>query len=344
MDPNPRDQNTDRRIYVEVKKSLLEGDGNFHLKNKGITIIADSVTVGEDKKTHLIKFRPGDGIVDGGHTYKIIRENRAECPQGQFVKVEILTGITNDLIVEIARGLNTSVQVQQMALANLDDRFTWIKEALDGMPYSSKIAYKQNQDGDFTVRDLISFLTLFNIAEYPDASKHPKAAYSSKEACLTNYLKGQPNFEKLRKLLPDILSLYDYIHQNWKKLYNNKYKGKGGKFKFAHDKKLKPYPLIFLGTSVEQTLTDGALYPMLGAFRFFVEEDPKDGMYKWKVGSFAKIKKIFDEVGAEMVNITSNTSENNGRNPNAIGKDDSHWDNLYKTAALHYLQQQMEKK
>ena len=47
-DPNPRAQNTDKRIYREVKMSLLNEDesasNTFYHKNKGITILAEKVT------------------------------------------------------------------------------------------------------------------------------------------------------------------------------------------------------------------------------------------------------------------------------------------------------------
>ncbi|HWS89713.1 MAG TPA: AIPR family protein [Pyrinomonadaceae bacterium] len=341
-DPNPREQNTNKQVYKDVRKSLLEGGPTFHLKNKGITAIAHSVNVDEEKRVYTVNFTKGrDGIVDGGHTYRIIRENYAECPDGQFVKIEILTGVPDDLIVDIAQGLNTSVQVPQMALANLDKRFEWIKDALKNKPYSDQIAYKQNEEGEFTVRDIISFLTLFNLELFPDDSSHPKIAYTSKEECLKRYLKEQPSYEKLRPILSNILELYDYVHSKGRELYNRKYAGKGGSLKFYQDKKKKPYPLIFTGGSTPQKLYDGALYPILGAFRFLVERNLVDGTVRWKTSSFAEVKKLFDEVGGDLINLTQNTSISKGRNPNAIGKDDSHWDNLYKTVALAYVQKQL---
>jgi hypothetical protein len=45
-----------------------------------------------------------------------------------------------------------------------------------------------------------------------------------------------------------------------------------------------------------------------------------------------------------MIKVTQNTSESRGRNPNAIAKDDSHWDNLYKTVTVAYLQKRISSK
>src|SRR4030042_2146432 len=42
--PNPRVQRTDRGIYKEVRKSLDNTDDlSFHLKNKGVTVLAHHV-------------------------------------------------------------------------------------------------------------------------------------------------------------------------------------------------------------------------------------------------------------------------------------------------------------
>src|SRR5690606_24146990 len=92
-----------------------------------------------------------------------------ELSEDQYVKFEILVDVPEDLITEIAGGLNTAVQVQEMSLANLGERFEWIKEALRGEPYDSAIAYKENEaDKELDVRDIVAYMTLFNIDLYPN--------------------------------------------------------------------------------------------------------------------------------------------------------------------------------
>src|SRR5690242_5102084 len=63
LDPNARRPNVRKRVYQEVKKSLLEEEGvagTFHLKNKGITIVAESVRqVSKNDDEFLVKLRPG---------------------------------------------------------------------------------------------------------------------------------------------------------------------------------------------------------------------------------------------------------------------------------------------
>ena len=97
------------------------------------------------------------------------------------------------------------------------------------------------------------------------------------------------------------------------------------------------FNFIFASEESEFKLFDGALYPMLSAMRFLVERKHGSQYCSWKLGSFNEVKKFFDSVAAEMVKTTYNTSLIYGRKPNAIGKDDNHWSNLYKTVALKFL-------
>src|SRR5256885_8023184 len=89
FDPNARRPNPKKRVYKHVEKSLLNkaGEpGTFHLKNKGITIVAKSVEqVGED--LYDVKLTKGThAVLDGGHTYALIVKNKndAQLPENQY--------------------------------------------------------------------------------------------------------------------------------------------------------------------------------------------------------------------------------------------------------------------
>jgi len=345
-DPNPRDQRIDVGIYKDIQDSLEDsGDPTFHLKNKGITVLAHHVDYSDDKRVATIYLDQDEGIVDGGHTYEIIfdAQSNGKCPEEQYVKFEIITGVPINMRVDITRGLNTAVQVQEASLANLDDRFNWIKETLADTPYAEQIAYKQNEKKPVDIREIIGYLTLFNVelGEFKNG-KHPKEAYVSKAKCLQLYLDNQESYEMLQPLLKDILYLHDYIHFKAKDIYNAEKGGKGGAMKgvFEHknEKSRKSFQFIFMSSEGKDKLYDGALYPIFGALRFLVEKRQSDNFYSWKLKSFEEVKLFFDKIAANMIATTYNTSLIYGRKPNAIGKDDNHWDNLYKTVALAYLQ------
>jgi hypothetical protein len=339
--PNPRAQNTDRSIYEEVRESLDNtADLSFHLKNKGITVLARHVEYSADKKNVDIYLGEGDGIVDGAHTHQIIIEalEAETCPENQYVKFEILTGIPSDMAPEITGGLNTAVQVDKASLMNLKGDFDWLKKILKKTDFGERIAYKMNEDKPYDIRSIIAIMTVFNINKFPYPGPHPKDAYVSKARCLELYNDDQQSFEMLGPILVDILLLHDYIHIQSRELWNTKVGGKAGGMigLFTPKKKRSNYPLAFTGIEIPHKLYDGALYPMLGAMRFLVEQKPDQSVYSWKLKSFDKVKTFFDEIAPELVATTYNTSLIYGRKPNPIGKDENHWDNMYKTAALHF--------
>lgn len=360
--PNPRVQAIDKGIYKEVKESLENADDlTFHLKNKGITILAHDVEYSSDKKTASICLEEGvDGIADGAHTYEIIRKAKTEgtCPEGQYVKFEVLTGIPEKMGPDITGGLNTAVQVDDASLLNLKKEFDWVKMTLSKTGYGDLISYKQNEGRDegrvYDIREILGIMTLFNVNLFP-YPKHPKEAYVSKAKCLDLYSEKEENSEKgknkesfkmLEPILTEILFLHDYVHLQSRVRYNAVKGGKAGSMKGVYAEKKKGHDFIFIDESTlaeykledrQRKLYDGALYPMLGAMRFLVEQKPGDKFYSWKLKSFDAVKKFFDEVAPELVATTYQTSKTYGLKPNPIGKDENHWDNMYKTVALHYL-------
>lgn len=340
--PNPRGQNRDKLVYKDVTKSLI-GDGvstgTFHLKNRGITILASSVREDPDDKTMFeLSLADGDGIVDGGHTYSIIDANRAETPDDQFVKIEVLTNVPDEYALEIAEGLNTSVQVQRMSLANLGDRFAPLKTRLAAEPYVSKIAWRENDPAPFDARDLVAIMTLFNTDLYPNAgSDYPIGAYTQKAVTLERFLADDASYMKVLPILPDILTLYDTISFTARK-YHNEAGGKAAALSFMEEKK-KGFDFVFLGQNGQFRLSLGALYPMVGAFRYMVEDDPATGNYRWRndVGPDG-VTNVWTSIAGEMMRATRSTSDEVGRNQTAIGKSRNHWANLHNMVARRVLE------
>ena len=360
-DPNPRNQRPDKPIYREVGRHLLNEEGTvntFHLKNKGITLIAESVQRKpgtEDVYEVTFDSRSQHGVVDGGHTYEILRERRKEIEDlnggdsdgpeiDQFVKLEIITGLTHDLVPEIARGLNTAVQVQEMSLANLQDRFDWIKETIADEPYADKIAFRENEgklNKPYDARDLLVILELFNITDFPNnKGEYPTHAFSSKTKVLLKYLddckkgNGGAKYKMLQPILKDILVLHDTISLEARGLHN-KAGGRAGNLAYVEGRKRGKFLFPFINKEDQYRLFKGALFPMLGAFRWMVEEGPT-GQAQW-VGSFDEVKKMWREIGAELMKATQETSEERDRNPNAIGKSRNNWATLHSTVAKYQL-------
>ena len=177
--------------------------------------------------------------------------------------------------------------------------------------------------------------------------------YVSKAKCLDSYETDPDSFKMLKPLLRDILYLHDYVHIMSRKRRNEAQSARTAGLTGVYATKTRGYyEFIFMGNKeanqlsdrkLDAQLYDGALYPMLGAMRFLVEQKPGEKVYSWKLKSFDEVKSFFDEIAPELVNTTYNTSLIYGRKPNPIGKDENHWDNMYKTVRMHFMSKQLSK-
>ena len=106
------------------------------------------------------------GIVDGAHTARIIAEAQSagKIPDEQFVEVYIRTCINGGFRAEIARALNTGIQVAKKSIYDIGNVFDWLKAEVAGEPYENMISGKESDlDPDYDVRDLIGVLEVFNV-------------------------------------------------------------------------------------------------------------------------------------------------------------------------------------
>lgn len=343
LDPNARNPNIRKRVYRQVEESLLNKDesepGTFHLKNKGIVMIAATVQQVGDNKYDVTMQTGVHGIVDGGHTYALIQKNRTDgaLPENQYVFVEVRVGIPNDWIRDIASGLNTSVQVQPMSLDHLAGAFEWIKKELKPEPYYQVIAWSENDPGEYDARDIISMLYILNAELFPnDKDDHPVAGYEKKSLVLKEFENKGTSFERMKPILKDIVRLHDIIRLEARHLYNKETGGKGGRLIFVDHRKRGKFVFPFTGAEDDYRLMNGALYPMLAAFRWYVEFDPVTLKMCWR-DSFKDVVQAWRGLGAELMRATNHTSNELGRNPNAIGKSRNHWSNLHARIAKHDL-------
>jgi hypothetical protein len=345
-DPNPREQRIDRGIWREIRQHLLNETGapnTFHLKNKGITVLASEVRR-QDEENYILVVRDGEGIVDGGHTYTLVVDTQDEVRQRnsgappdaritQFVKFEVLTGLDRSVVTEIAGGLNTAIQVQTMSLLNLEGAFNWMKEIVAAEPYAETIAFKENENTEYDARDLVVLLDLFNISAFPNSgSEHPWRAYMSKAAVLDAYETDAEPFKRLAPILKEILVLHDIISID-SRTRHNEAGGKAGNLSFIEKRQRGEYLFPFTGKKSPTRLARAALFPMMAAFRWML--DDKSGQpLAWR-GGFANVLKVWERAAAELMKATQNVNVEVGYKANAIGRSRNHWSNLHNIVAKH---------
>ena len=321
--------------------------------NKGITILAEEVRlVDKDKRLYEVIVDDELGIVDGAHTVKLIEEAQDEgrIPPEQHVEVYIKTGIESSFVSDIAKGLNTGMQVKAQSIFNIDGVFDWLKDEIKDMPYAKLISWKESDSGEYDVRDIISVLECFNVTDFPNESgKHPISAYEKWSVPLEKFGKdfkdnfrggtGQSKYLKLRPLLREALYLHDLIRHDFRVVHNSQ-GGAAGKMKIVEEASQRKgtfaFPFAPSLSHERYRLTKGALYPILAAFRNCVSSNKRTGNAEW-IRGFDGVLELWDEAGPELVHETYLATREIGPNPDQIGKSRNHWANLYKTLELRML-------
>lgn len=344
MATNPRDQKLTSSVANAIRESLLSNDGYFHLKNRGIILSADSVQYNNKEKVATIYFSDDmvHGNIDGGHTYKIVCEHKGEKLE-QYVQFEVMTGV-EDIIENLAEARNTSVQVDIKSMAELAQKFDPIKEALEGMPFFKRIAFKQNQvttDNEtgkkqrmIDAREIVAIVNMFNIAVF-DATNHPIQAYSSKAKMLEMYLENPDIYRKFVNVMPDIFDLYDAVELEFAEAYNSS-GGRYGRKKYAGYKDGYVVGKSKFGMKdIAYKIPDGLLYPTVAAFRSLLVFDQETGKYAWKQGKNPIV--AWDKCKVDLTSKIMNFASSIGDNPNAVGKDKNIWDLAYMTVEIRNM-------
>ncbi|MGL5641396.1 MAG: AIPR family protein [Paraclostridium sp.] len=338
MATNPREQKLTTSVAKEIEKSLLSNDGEFHLKNRGIVLSAAKVIYNtKESEMDIILDDPYEhGNIDGGHTYQICLKNKNRGLQ-QYVQFEIMVGV-EDIIEPLAEARNTSSQVDDKSLAELGQKFEPIKDAIGGMPFFNRIAFKQNQqhkvDGKnvkmIDAREVVAIITMMDKLKY-SSENHPTHTYSSKAKVLDNYLADFNYYEKFSNIAIDIFDLYDEIERDFPIAYNNS-GGRYGAKKYAGYKEQNDVANIVAKAkfSLEPMIykvPDGLMYPIVAAFRSLVAYDETTDKYFWKKCPLKVYKDIRKNLASKVMKYTDAI----GNNPNATGKDANAWDLLYMT-------------
>lgn len=341
MATNPRDQKLTSGVAQAIKESLESNDGFFHLKNRGIVLSAKSCTY--NNKTKEVTINCTDdmlhGNIDGGHTYKIVCDHR-NSGLDQYVQFEVMTGV-EDIIEKLAEARNTSVQVDEKSMAELQQKFDPIKEGLEGMPFFTRIAFKQNQQAfdDVTnkrlkmidAREVVSIINMFNIDKF-DAMNHPIKAYSSKAKMLELYLNNPDSYRRYVNIMPDIFDLYDAVETEFATAFNET-GGRYGRKKYSGYKDGN-----IIGTSkfglhdIYYKIPDGLIYPAVAAFRSLVVLNQETDKYEWKNG--VNPISVWDRCKSSITSQIMNFASAIGDNPNAVGKDSNIWNLAYMTVLL----------
>jgi AIPR protein len=345
---NVRDPKLTGSVPRAIRDSVHTNPDLFLFLNRGIVLSVDSVSFNNKNSELTLSMTDPNlhGLLDGGHTYTILRDEKETMEESQYVKIEILEGFRQDEIPMLVDARNTSNQVRDQSLMNLQGEFDKLKHYLQKEPYADLIAYKEyelSNDGSpkpIDVREIIAILICFDKVHFNDRV-HPINAYRSKAACLQHFSRNRHDFERLYPLAPQILKLYDYVQLLLPELYNRvraeSGEVMGGKFGkltgvTTYDGKGKAY-LYFIDQTSKYGVPAGFIYPVLAAFRAFIVD--WNGRFAWAKGidPFNLLDGPLGETLAETIgNFALDT-----RNPSKTGKSPLVWQACYQAAQVAYL-------
>ena len=299
LDVNPRVPKMGTNVAKRLLNAVVEPENDFYINNRGIVISAKSLVFNSSNSEVTIDIgnQDGDdenddrynyGILDGGHTYTAIMEKRDEIPEDivKYVRVEVITNVVN--ITRLSDARNTSVQVSDIALFNLEDSFDDIRDAVKNEPYADKIAYKDNDRKQINISELLRLMYAFDIVKYPDDNAAPIQSYSGKAQVFKRYKDAFDTafYKSLTKQLPLLVDLYDLIERELCLKYND-YKKKLGVAtpRFGNVKGVenieKGTKTNFLNNETSYSISSGYIYPIFGAFRALLKFDENSGEVSW---------------------------------------------------------------
>jgi hypothetical protein len=361
---NVRDPKLTGAVPQAIRQSVRDNPELFAFMNRGIVLSVESAYF--DNKTNHVTLTLRDpalhGLLDGGHTYNILLEEREALEDPQYVRLEILEGFKPEEIPNLVDARNTSNQVRDQSLMNLSGEFDKLKKALSKTAYANQIAYKEYEtlpNGEpkpIDVRDIVAILTAFE-REHFDEKTHPINAYRSKAACLQHFQAHKKSYEKLYPLAPDILELYDLIQLKLPDLYNKVRGGKlrhltgtssvddadskvrrgsgkfGGLTGVTTYKGKRQAQLYFIDKESKYGVPAGFTYPVLGGFRALLRE--KGDRYVW--GKNLDPRELLENGLGETLADTIGNFALDARNPSKTGKSPLVWQACYQAVRVVYL-------
>ena len=337
LEVNPRKPKMNTSVAKQLINAVKSNSNiNFDINNRGIVLTAKSVHFNNSTSEISVDFSDDSskyGILDGGHTYTAIIENRDSMVDdiNKYVRLEIIVGDTLN-VTELADARNTSIQVSDIALFELDDKFDFVKEAISEMPFKDDVAYKDNENKPIPVVELLKLMFMFNIKRYPDDSSAPTQAYSAKASVFKDFKKElscEDNiYLSLSPLLPKLVELYECIQIEMPQKYKefkeeNGFKGSFGRVRgvtSAQENKSTFYS-DFTRETIPYEISSGFLLPIFGAFRALIKKE-ENGSIQWR---FDPIE-VWQECGVRLVQNTFETDTN----PQSVGKMKTLWQSNYR--------------
>lgn len=354
---NPREQNLSLKPSKEMKKTLNADIRDiFHYLNRGISFSALECKVRNVGVKKEVYFKLADidehGIFDGGHTIKVLFEaiEKEEVMGEKHVILEIFTGV-EDILFDLARARNTSTQVKEKSIANLEGKFDFVKETLKSESFFNNISWTENENGDISINFIIQILTAFNGSlPHKSMGKTYSGAGSCETAYISEYDRNEKQFGnqlnnvyyKLTPLYHDIFKYLDHVLCKFPFIYNQHgYETERGNFGKLKGVTYKPdfFPLLFTDNNKKTSfkIPNSMYFPLLAAMRQLYKEGD-NGMYEWQHNPI----EVFDAIAEKLVTKVMGVYFEKQGAVNEVGKTLSLWIDTYEIVSSYLKEQEIK--
>ena len=335
-----------------IVTTLAEDPEKFVLMNQGIHLIAEKVDfIKESGGKGLVTVRftnpEQHGLVNGGHTFRAIRQVAEDPdrpdPWNAYVRLHIMEmeGANAAIIAQIAEGLNRSLQVDNPSLENLRGTFNEIKQHLAGKSGAEQISYRQGDEGEVDVQQVLTYMSLLNINNFPDRKTHPNTIFGQPKLVLDTFVKDIENSNSgLKRILPrlhEILVLTDWIQKSAAeqpqiaRLKVSKAKTQNR----VRSERNKNRPAYFAGGTIGGNVPLGLLYPMVAAFRANISRPEwNEGRLEWLVNP----KDLLKATIKEMAQIVRQEYDDNKSKPAEVGRKEAAYRGCYSVIVMELAQ------
>jgi hypothetical protein len=351
LDVNPRVPRKSKKekltgpVAKQIVRTLQEDPERFASKNQGIYLIVENIehkkgSGGQGEVSFTMHDKGLHGLVNGGHTFRAIRQVAEERdsarqigeepippdPWDAYVRLHIMQFERPDAstIAEMAEGLNRSLQVDDPSLENLRGTFSEIKEKLDGKPGHDQISYRQGDQGDVDIQQVLTYMMMLNLNEFPDRKKHPHVYFGQPKEVLKAFIKDSDieseDESAFRRILPhlhEVLVLTDKIQQlGVRELGRLKVSGakKNNRVRSARNQDRTAH---FAGGIIGGSFPLGWLYPVLAAFRANINPVAwREGRLEW----YAPPVELLESTIEEMAQIIKQEHTDNKGKPAEVGR------------------------
>ena len=286
--PNPRRPKDN--LNEDLLEALARNDKpeTFHLAANGIYLFASKVEIKENYMTITMSTNSKDleGMANGGHLYAAIQQlfQEGSLSSTKRVPVTIYTGLPLEDKLNVVFGLNNNLEVTDHSHMNLRGDFDFIKKALKDSSYPEEVvSYFQNDIGVQNVLGLIQLMKCFipTDKDFDEEDPYmPKGAYGAVQSILGDFEVNKKAYKNIARSLPEILMFRDMVQarvdnvcENHKLISTMMDPKPMALSKFSGKKpETNPLRSYNFGTDYPTYIFNkGALYPLLAAFRVFVD-------------------------------------------------------------------------